>query len=223
MASGDEISIRRCTWLLNQRGYRYWREDDIGQILQLRQKRPDFLVETPAATRFLLEAKSFENETILHKIEASTFSLGHMTLQRRVNRLVRDAAEQLPDYASYGLPGVIVLDNYRQVGVHLDEHGLGSVFGELQVVQTIDTITGEAGEARWERKDDNCPLFGGRSPHVSAVMAIIPTVRYDDFDGKVDDFSIERPMKVRIVRNPFATAPLPVDVFNGADDEEYPA
>jgi hypothetical protein len=192
-------------------------------VLRLKQSRPDFLVETPSGTRFFLEMKSFEKDTVLHHIEATTFSLGHMTLQRRVNRLVRDAADQLQEYAAYGLPCLVALDNYRQKGVHLDEHGLRSVFGELQIVQTVETATGSVVDARWEPKDDNSPLYGGRNRHVRAVMAIIPTVRYDNFDGTVDDFSVERPMKVRIMRNRFATVPLPGDVFSDPDDEDYSA
>ena len=42
--STDEISNRRCRWLLNQRRFWYWREAEIGEILALHDKRPDFLV-----------------------------------------------------------------------------------------------------------------------------------------------------------------------------------
>jgi hypothetical protein len=142
-----------------------------------------------------------------------------MTLQKRVQRLVKDAAEQILEYASYGLPMVVALDNWRQVGVHLDHHSLGSLFGELQVVQTIDNATGQMIESRWERKDDNSPLYGGRNAHVSAVVGVIAGERFDTFE-KADDFTVERPMKVRIVRNPAATVPLPTEVFNEAVDEK---
>src|SRR5688500_6884086 len=50
--STDEISNRRCRWLLNQRRFGYWREAEIGEILALHDKRPDFLVETPVPIRF---------------------------------------------------------------------------------------------------------------------------------------------------------------------------
>lgn len=104
--STDEISNRRCTWLLNQRGFRYWREADIGQVVPLQGTNPDFLVETPVPVRFFLELKSFEQDTLLDRIDPSvrTFSIGIMSLQKRANRLVRDAAEQLLPYADTGLP-----------------------------------------------------------------------------------------------------------------------
>src|SRR3954467_11733827 len=109
--STDEISNRRCTWLLKQRGFRYWREADIAQLLTLRGTNPDFLVETPGPFRFFLELKSFEHDTLLDRIDPSvrTFSLGIMSLQKRANRLVRDAAEQLLPYVDSGLPMVVVL------------------------------------------------------------------------------------------------------------------
>jgi len=120
--STDEISNRRCRWLLNQRRFRYWREAEIGQIVTLHDKRPDFLVETPVPIRFLLELKSFEQDTALDQIDPSVrvFSLGAMSLQRRANRLVRDAAEQLAPYAANNLSTLIMLDNYRQKGISAD-------------------------------------------------------------------------------------------------------
>lgn len=140
-----------------------------------------------------------------------------MSLQKRANRLVRDAAEQLLPYAGKGLPTVIALDNYRQKGISLDEHTLGGLFGELQMRIEIDPNTGRSLGEAWVRSDDGSPRAGSRNQHVSAVLAIIPVERFD-FDGE-DDFSVERKMKVRILHNPDAAVPLPRDVFNGPDDQ----
>ena len=218
--STDEISNRRCTWLLNHRGFRYWREAGIGQMLTLPGTNPDFLVETPVPVRFFLELKCFEQDTLLDRIDPSvrTFSIGIMSLQKRANRLVRDAAEQLLPYADSGLPMIIVLDNYRQKGISLDHHTLGGLFGELQVQIRIKPTTGENLGEGWGRSDDGSPLAVGRNRHVSAVAALIAGERFDTFD-KTDDFSIERKMKVRILYNPDAAVPLPRDVFSDPDDE----
>ena len=51
------------------------------------------------------------------------------------------------------------------------------------------------------------------------MAVLISEKRFDTWD-KVDDFSVERPMKVRIVHNPHASVPLPREVFNAADDEQ---
>ena len=218
--STDEVSNRRCTWLLDQRGFRYWREGAIGQILTLRGTNPDFLVETPVPVRFFIELKSFEQATLLDRIDPGvrTFSVGIMSLQKRANRLVRDAAEQLLPYADSNFPMIIVLDNHRQKGISLDHHTLGGLFGELQVQIRSDPTTGEnLGEA-WVRSDDGSPLAGGRNRHVSAVVALVAGERFDTFD-KVDDFSVERKMKVRVLYNQDAAVPLPRAVFNDPDDE----
>jgi hypothetical protein len=74
-----------------------------------------------------------------------------------------------------------------------------------------------AGEA-WVRSDDGSPLAAGRNRHVSAVVALVAGERFDTFD-KVDDFSVERKMKVRVLYNPDVAVPLPRDVFNDPDDE----
>jgi hypothetical protein len=128
--STDEISNRRCRWLLNQRRFRYWCEAEIGEIFALHDKRPDFLVETPVPVRFLLELKSFEQDTALDHIDPNVrvFSLDPMSLQKRANRLVRDAAEQLAPYATDNLPTIIMLDNYRQKGIGLDRHTFRRAF-----------------------------------------------------------------------------------------------
>jgi hypothetical protein len=50
------------------------------------------------------------------------------------------------------------------------------------------------------------------------VAALIAGERFDTFE-KIDDFSIERKMKVRVLYNPDAAAPLPRDAFSDSDDE----
>ena len=217
----DEVAIRRATWLFRQRGYTTWREDAIGAVVPLGRSRPDFLVETSARERLFVEAKAFEKESVLRTIKSRVFSLAHMSLQKRVNRLVADAAKQTLEYARYGFPIVIALDNWRQVGVHLDEESLTSLFGEAELQITIDPSTGaQVGSKQLVRKDDGSPLYDGKNKHVSAVVVVLPCQRFDTIE-RDDDFTIERPMKVRIIRNEDATHPLSAAVFNGADDVEY--
>lgn len=218
--STDEISNRRCRWLLDQRSFRYWQEDEIGQVLSLQASRPDFLVETPAALRFFIELKSFEKDTLLDQIDPSirTFSIDQMSVQKRANRLVHRAAEQLLPYSPTGFPMLIMLDNYRQKGISLDKHTLGGLFGELKVEARVDLATGHSVGTEWVRVNDGSPLADGQNSHVSAVAVLIPTERFDTFE-KNDDFSASRKMKVRVAYNPNATVSLPRNVFNDADDE----
>jgi len=218
--STDEVSIRRCKWLLKQREFKYWRETEIAQLLPLQNTNPDFLVETATGIRFFLELKSFEKDTILDEIDPSisVFSLGHMSLQKRANRLAKDAAKQLLPYAATKLPMVIGLDNYRQKGIDLDKHTLGSLFGELGVRITVDVTNGRAIEEAWVRDEDGSPLAGGQNRHVSAVIALLASQRFDTFES-ADPFLVERGMKVRIIFNEHAAVPLPREVFNAPGDE----
>jgi len=86
---------------------------------------------------------------------------------------------------------LIMLDNYRQKGISLDEDTLGELFGELQMHIQVDPTTGRSCGERWVRVDDGSPLAGGLNRHVSAVAVLIPAERFDTFD-KEDDFSVER-------------------------------
>ena len=163
----------------------------------------------------------YNYQPALDQIDPSVrvFSLGPMSLQKRANRLVRDAAEQLAPYATNNLPTLIMLDNYRQKGIGLDKHTLGGLFGELQMHLQVDPQTGRTVSENWVRVDDGSPLAGGRNRHVSAIAALVPVERFDTFE-RDDDFSVERKMKVRIVYNPDAFVPFPPNVFNEPEDEQ---
>jgi hypothetical protein len=221
-ARQDEVSIRRCTWLLTQRGCTFRREAEIGQVLTLKDSNPDFLVETPDRIRFLLELKSVgEQDTLLDRIDPSVtvFSIDSMSLQKRANRLVRDAANQLAPYAPEALPMVVMLDNHRQKGISLDKHTLRALFGELVVTIPMNPTTGGmVDDAEWTHEDDNSPLAAGRNAHASAVAVLIPVHRFDTWE-KSDDYTVERTMKVRLLHNPYAIVPLPASVFSDAVDE----
>src|SRR5438034_7883644 len=104
-----------------------------------------------------------------------------MEVQKRVNRAVRDAAEQLEPYQDLDIPLVVVLDNHRQVGLcGPDKHALRSLFGELYYTKTVDTRTGTAlGGVAMEHQDDGAPLACGARPYISAVLVNLPHFRLD--------------------------------------------
>jgi hypothetical protein len=61
-------------------------------------------------------------------------------------------------------------------------------------------------------------LASGRNRHVSAVAALVAGERFDTFD-KIDHFSVERKMKVRVLYSPDAEVPVPRHVFSDPRDE----
>ena len=54
----DVAEMRFC-WLLKQRGYKFWSENELEQKIILKGKRPDFYVETPYGN-LLVEIKSLK-------------------------------------------------------------------------------------------------------------------------------------------------------------------
>lgn len=215
----DEISLRRFEWLIKQRGYIYDREEQVFRKLPRRTKEPDFYVEPTNNPAFLIEVESFEKETVLRTAKSRVFSLDRMVLQKRINRAVRRAADQLEPYADISLPLVIVLDNHRKVGLPLGFHELVSLFGEQNFTFTIDAEVGEmVGQPTIEHQEDGSPFAGGERSYISAVLVNEPEYRFDSSNAG-DDFTIERPMRVRVIHHPFALMPFPFSVFQGPDDE----
>ena len=209
----EDIAERRFRWLLQQRRYCYWPEAELGKVITLRRTRPDFFVRTPADGEMLVEVESFAKPTVLKTMVARVFSLDAMSLQKRINRVVCKAADQLEPYSVMHIPLVVALDNWRQVGLSLGPSDLIQIFGLVEVTGMFDPSTGESGKFRWALGDDS-PLGEGRRTHVSAVAAVFPESR--DID---DDFSTERPMYTRVVHNPFAAVPLPRSVFGSEKDK----
>lgn len=215
---GDAISLRRFEWLLTQRACTFEPEERVFSRIPNRGKQPDFFVTFPDGRGAVAEVESFEKPTILRTTTARVISVGHMSLQKRINRAVRHAAEQLAPYADLGIPLLVVLDNHRQVGLQLKRHELVSLFGEQRIVLTLDTATGkQIGEPVLQHEEDGSPFAGGARAFVSAVIVNEPVYRFDDFD-KTDDFTQERPMRARIIHHPHAQTPLPLEVF--AMDEQ---
>jgi hypothetical protein len=213
----DEISLRRFGWLLSQRGFNALREEEIAQAVALRETQLDYYVQTGRGLAFLVEVEAFEQEGPLRSTLPSVFTLDHMATQKRINRAVRRAADQLAPYAPLGIPLVVALDNHRQVGLIIDQHALLSLFGEPQTVLSIDPATGEAVRRTTQHRNDNSPLAAGERPFVSAVVLVSPEYRTDDWDAP-DDFTVERPMKAHVIHHPAASVALPAWVFAGPLD-----
>src|SRR5581483_12319049 len=104
----DEVSIRRFTWLLSQRGYSYTEEHRLEDAITVRGgKRPDFVVDTQRAVHFLAEVKAFEKPTALDQSQSKVGSMFIGDLQKRVNAgAISHAAEQLAPYRNDPLPRI---------------------------------------------------------------------------------------------------------------------
>gem|GEM_PF-6682788 len=100
-----------------------------------------------------------------------------------------------------------------------ERHELVALFGEQHFTFNIDTETGNSvDQPAVEHQDDGSPFAGAVKSYISAVLVNEPEYRLDNFETD-DDFTIERPMRVRIIHHPCAVIPLPFSVFQGAGDQ----
>ncbi len=212
MKAIEDVAERRFAWLVTQRGCTFVREHELEAAIKVCGPRPDFYVRSPAGP-FIAEVKAFEKAGPLER-KGRVFSVGTEQLLRPISGAIHEARRQLRAYRHLAIPRVIVLDNWRQVGLDLDDVVLLQLFGQLHFVVPVSTTGGPSGATGLE-------YGGGRTlgddagTYVSAVLVTVPLQR----DAR-DEFSVERPMRARVVHNPYATVPLPRSIFASPDDEQ---
>lgn len=209
---------RRFAWLLKQRGYDFWREDQLEQKIEVLEKQPDFYVETPRRGPFLAEVESFESPGPLSSTSRGGTVVDAQRIFRRIRTAVQNAAAQLRPYRILNIPMLIVLDNWRLVGIPSNIVDLrNALFGTLEFRMPVDLDSGRAimSEAHWHHGKGQ--FFNSREKlYISAVAWNLPKIRTVD-----DPMTEERPMYLRLVHNPYAQVPFPIEIFNDADDEHY--
>jgi hypothetical protein len=213
---GSDTSEQRCVWLLNQRGFAFWREDALEEKIKVRTRRPDFYVETPEYGPFLAEVESFKKPGPFKSLEARVMASDPEQIFRRIRTAVQHASEQLSPYKSLSIPMLVVLDNWRRVGIPSSVLDLrNALFGKLEVRKPFDPTGTSHAPARWHHGKGQL-LNTIQRNYISAVAWNLPKVRYHD-----DPMTQERPMRLRMVHNPFADVPFPIEIFNNGDDERW--
>jgi hypothetical protein len=208
-----DIAERRFSWLAQQRGCRLWHETDLEQVMTVRSKRPDFFVRSPASD-FLAEVKSFETVGPLARPDR-VFTVAIEKLLKPFRGAIHEAADQLRPYRELSLPRVVVLDDWRNVGVSTETEILIQLFGELKFVIPVSPV-----QISEPLPAAHFAYGGGRSlgddsrTYISAVL-LTETIGADDHTDRMT----ERPMRARVLHNPFATDPLPLAAFGGANDK----
>lgn len=214
----DQVSLRRFGWLLKQRGYQYWPENRLEEKIRLRGKRPDFYVEDHRGTAFLVEIESFIKAGPLRSTSSSPTVMASDPEEayKRIRIAVKHASEQLRPYRTLKIPLLVVLDNWRQVGLPSNILDLrNAMFGTLEVRQQFDSNCGVLGPPKWHPgKGQRLNRFQGT--YVSAVAWNLPKTRDPD-----DPMTHERTMYVRMIHNPYSVIPFPIPIFNSGDDEHF--
>lgn len=188
------------------------REAELEKVIEVKGPRPDFYVRSPSGP-FLAEVKAFEKAGPLDG-RGRVFTIGTEQLLRPISSAVDEARRQLRAYRDLGIPRVVVLDNWRQVGVDLDNVVLVQIFGQIHVVVPVSMSGGPRG-ATWLEYGGGRTLGDDAGTYVSALVITEPLRR----DAR-DDFTVERRMRARVLHNPYATIPLPRSIFAGPDDEQ---
>src|SRR2546422_10765669 len=91
---GSEVSEQRFVWLLNQRGFAFWREDALEEKIKVCTKRPDFYVETPGYGPFIAEVESFEKSGPVKSIEARVMASDPEQIFRRIRKIGRASCRE---------------------------------------------------------------------------------------------------------------------------------
>lgn len=212
MKTIDDVAERRFAWLLTQRACSYVREDDLEKVMKVLGARPDFYVSSPAGP-FLAEVKAFEKTGPIDRRTNRVFSIGVEELLKPISGAVKEARRQLRAYRDLPIPRIVVLDNWRQIGIDLDDVMLVQLFGQVQFVVPV-APSGPAG-------DMYLGYGGGRTlgddsgTYVSAVLVTEPLER-----ALRDDFTQERTMRARVLHNPHASVSLPRSIFARPEDDQ---
>lgn len=203
-----DVAEMRFEWLLQQRGIGFVGESELATQIETKGKLPDFCCMI-GSNKFLVEVKSFQELSPLdgtdHPYAAPGFSLTRMTSQ------VKNAAAQLKPYKNDDIPCLIVLDNYRKIGLHLGPIDLIELLGRLQFVVPVQG----SGEDFFLAPGGKKVLSPNQKTYISAVAVNIPKHGHAYYE---DDIT-ERPMRLRILHNPFAHIPLPAKIFSDPEDE----
>lgn len=210
-----EVSNQRFAWLLTQRKYRFWDENQLEDKINTVAitKRPDFYIEASRKVDFLAEVESFKQPGPLKGIGAKVISIDPEQIFNRIRTAVQHAANQLRPYETLNIPMIVVLDNWRQVGIPSNALDLrNALFGTLSVRKQVypSETRGRWHHGKGQRLNKN------QGNYISAVAWNLPKMRQVD-----DPMTKERAMYLRMIHNPFANIPFPLELFNNGDDEHY--
>lgn len=209
------IAEQRFCWLLKQRGYKFWTEDQLAQKIKIVTTRPDFFVETKNGN-ILVEIEAIEKPG---PKERQKNIIGTVAVEELLGRLkgpIKKAAKQLSPYKNLGMPCMVILDNWRQIRIRTNIDYLTQIFGVFEFRALFDSQNGSlVGPLKLYHGNDQ-RLRRDKCTYISAVAVNIAKERYLD-----DDMKSERPMRLKIVHNPFALNPIPMNIFRDKGDEHW--
>jgi len=211
-----DIGSKRFEWLLKQRKIEYVDENNLEQKISVKATRPDFFAWSHGI-EFLVEVESFDKAGPLHN--AADVGAGDVNdIIKRIRGPVNHAAKQLKPYADLEIPMIIVLDNFKKIGLPIGPLEMIQLFGTLEVRERINVTNGRSGKAHWHHgKGRTLDLNSRRKEYISAIAMNLPKRNY----VHEQNLDIEIPMRLCILFNPNAIVPLSRGMFDDVEDEHY--
>jgi hypothetical protein len=186
---------QRFEWLLIQRGFRFWGEDELEQVITVLGKKPDYYVRA-AGCSFLAEVESFNKPGPFGMPLGQAMAMNPLPPAKRLRTPVRHAAQQLRPYEALKIPLLVVLDNGRKVG--------------------IPTNIGDLWDALFRPEGRGQALLNeGNKCHLSAVAWIVST------NADMLPVTETQVMNVRLIHNPHAVIEFPINIFTDEEDQSF--
>ena len=209
--------------LLKERGLlprkHFWADQDVLLKLPDRGPLPDFYIEKDG-TKLLIEVKDLEKQGPRRR-DLSFQMTTPVQYQKSLEQPFRKAKEQLKPYAQeLNIPTLVVF--YDASGTHmLNEHTLGTLFGDPVFHIYHDPATGSS-EGPFAHRGSGQQLNETTGTHISAIGVLGFELWNQFLAWANEDLSLQKP-RIRILRNPHATLPAVLDIFNAKDDVIYPS
>lgn len=123
----DAPAISRFACLMEQRNWTYWSEEELEKVLPSRRTKPDFFARTMNGVSILIEIESFQKHRFALKAlrENPVMSGLGYTDNKRFSTALQHACRQLKPYRDLKFPCLVVLDDFREVSMPLNECILG--------------------------------------------------------------------------------------------------
>ena len=214
-----DLGEERFTWLLRQRSIPYEGEEGLQKHITVHRRRPDFYAVPTGLPPFLAEVEGFKKSGPLQKARARVYATGPEQMLPRLRTAVQHGASQLKPYRNHGIPMIVVLDNSGRVGIALGVIELINLLGIQEIRLLIDLETGgRVSPPHMKGSEESFHVLTPKNNrHVSAVAVNLPKQGHQHIDPPEK----ERPMRLRVLHNPYAQIPFPLGIFNDPEDDHF--
>ena len=204
----------RFEWLLCQRGCSFVDEHNLEKKISVKSKRPDYFAWRNNIS-FLVEIKEFEAAGPLdNKSRCGVVAVNDIL--DRLRRPLDEAAKQLKPYIDLKVARIVVFDNNQRIGVPTSPLEIIQLFGTIYRRLNINQENGKLEDEGWKHGPRQI-ITRDRKQYISAVAVNLPKASH----AYCDQVDIERPMRLQIIHNPYASYPLDKSLFIDPEDEHF--